>query len=145
MRQILVVDDEAAIREVLMEFLTDHGYEPHGAESGPQALSLVKSIRPQIVLLDIAMPGMSGIEVLARLRKEAPSAAVIMISGHADHDLALKALDLGAYDFIQKPLDFRYLERTLLAKIVTLDSAEPEDSEETRDDAASSRTGRRSR
>ena len=46
MRQILVVDDEAAIREVLMEFLTDHGYEPHGAESGPQALSLVKSIRP---------------------------------------------------------------------------------------------------
>src|SRR5216117_2617549 len=145
MTQILVVDDEVAIREVLIEFLSDHGYAVQGAEDGREALQMAGIVRPQVILLDIAMPGMNCIETLKRLRKEAPQAAVIMISGHADHDQALQALDLGAYDFIQKPLDFRYLERTLLAKIVTLDAAEPEDSEETRDDAASSRTGRRSR
>ena len=121
MNQILVADDEAAIREVLIEFLSDHGYAATGAENGREALQRVKTIRPQIILLDIAMPGMNGIETLKRLRQEFPSAAVIMISGHADNDMALQALDLGAYDFIQKPLDFRYLERTLLAKIVTLE------------------------
>lgn len=121
MNQILVVDDEVAIREVLIEFLSEHGYAATGAANGREALQLVRTIRPQIILLDIAMPGMNGIETLKKLRQEFPSAAVIMISGHADNDMALQALDLGAYDFIQKPLDFRYLERTLLAKIVTLE------------------------
>ncbi len=121
MTQILVVDDEIAIREVLIEFLSEHGYAAAGAENGREALQMIKSIRPQVVLLDIAMPGMNGIETLKQLRQQIPTAAVIMISGHADHDMALQALDLGAYDFIQKPLDFRYLERTLLAKIVTLE------------------------
>ncbi len=124
MRKVLVVDDEAPIREVLIEFLTDHGYEAHGAANGKQALSLIESLRPQVVLLDVSMPGISGLEVLESLRGRAPAPAVIMISGHADQDIALKALELGAYDFIQKPLDFRYLERTLLAKIVTLEPAE---------------------
>jgi DNA-binding NtrC family response regulator len=68
---------------------------------------------------------MNGIETLKRLRQTVPGAAVIMICGHADQEMALQALDLGAYDFIQKPLDFQYLERTLLAKIVTLDQAAP--------------------
>jgi DNA-binding response OmpR family regulator len=121
MTQILVVDDEPAIREVLIEFLSEHGYEAEGAEDGHEALKLAKSLKPQVILLDIAMPGMNGIETLKRLRQASSAAAIIMISGHADQDQALQALDLGAYDFIQKPLDFRYLERTLLAKIVTLE------------------------
>jgi len=121
MTQILVVDDEVAIREVLIEFLSEHGYAAEGAEDGREALEMVKTLKPQVILLDIAMPGMNGIETLKRLRQEGVKAEVIMISGHADHDQALMALDLGAYDFIQKPLDFRYLERTLLAKIVTLE------------------------
>jgi two-component system nitrogen regulation response regulator NtrX len=124
MRRILVVDDEAPIREVLIDFLTDHGFEAHGAMNGKQALSLVASLRPQVILLDVSMPGLSGIEVLEKLRGRTPAPAVIMISGHADQDIALKALELGAFDFIQKPLDLRYLERTLLAKIVTLEPAE---------------------
>ncbi|OLC54832.1 MAG: hypothetical protein AUH92_03350 [Acidobacteria bacterium 13_1_40CM_4_69_4] len=132
MIQVLVVDDEMAIREVLIEFLSEHGYEAMGAENGREALRVVKTNRPQVVLLDIAMPGMNGIETLKKLRQEIPSAAVIMISGHADHDMALQALDLGAYDFIQKPLDFRYLERTLLAKILTL---EPEGGDSAREGA----------
>jgi len=121
MTHILVVDDEAAIREVLIEFLSGHGYAVQGAADGSEGLKMARTLKPQVVLLDIAMPGINGIETLKRLRLETPQAAVIMISGHADHDQALQALDLGAYDFIQKPLDFRYLERTLLAKIVTLE------------------------
>ena len=132
MTQILVVDDELAIREVLIEFLSEHGYEAEGAEDGQEALEMAKRLKPQVILLDIAMPGMNGIETLKRLRQALIGAAVIMISGHADQDQALMALDLGAFDFIQKPLDFRYLERTLLAKIVTL---EPHDERRTSKEA----------
>jgi DNA-binding NtrC family response regulator len=123
MSQILVVDDETAVREMLIEFLADHGYSAHGAENGEAALSMVSRLKPEVILLDIAMPGLNGIETLKRLRQKAPRSAVIMISGHADQEMALEALDHGAYDFIQKPLDFKYLERTLLAKIVTLEPA----------------------
>ncbi len=145
MIQILVVDDEIAIREVLVEFLSDHGYSAEGAENGRVALQMAKALGPQVVLLDIAMPGMNGIETLKCLRKEAPQAAVIMISGHADHDQALQALDLGAYDFIQKPLDFRYLERTLLAKIVTLEPDRDDQSAKEADGERGPRTGQRAR
>ncbi len=132
MTQILVVDDETAVREVLIEFLEDHGFTAEGAANGPTALSLLPQLRPQVVLLDIAMPGMNGLETLKRIRKQSHAPAVIMISGHADHDMALQALDLGAYDFIQKPLDFQYLERTLIAKIVTLDPAGTHEKEDSR-------------
>ena len=125
MSQILVVDDEPAVREVLIQFLEEHGYTADGAEDGPAALALCGKEPPLVILLDIAMPGMNGLETLKRLRQIVPQSAVIMISGHADQEMALQALDLGAYDFIQKPLDFQYLERTLLAKIVTLDHAAP--------------------
>ncbi len=128
MTQILVVDDEAAIREVLIEFLADHGFTAQGAEDGPTALALAKQLRPQVVLLDVAMPGMNGLETLQKLQEQSTGVAVIMISGHADHQMALRALDLGAYDFIQKPLDFRYLERTLITKIVTLDPDQGQES-----------------
>src|SRR5437867_1889370 len=145
MTQILVVDDEVAIREVLIEFLSDHGYAVQGAEDGREALQMAGIVRPQVVLLDIAMPGMNGIETLKRLRQEAPQAAVIMISGHADHDQAMQALDLGAYDFIQKPLDFRYLERTLLAKIVTLEPDREDHTAKETDGERGPRTGQRAR
>lgn len=131
MTQILVVDDESTIRDILTEFLTSHGYSTEGAEDGTQALAKARRLRPQVIFLDIMMPGMGGIETLKRLRRESPDSAVIMISGHADTDLALQALDLGAYDFIQKPLDLKYLERTLLARIVTLEpSGSPEPGQE---------------
>jgi len=145
MTQILVVDDEIAIREVLIEFLSEHGYEAEGAEDGQEALELAQSLKPQVILLDIAMPGMNGIETLKRLRQASIAAAVIMISGHADQDQALTALDLGAYDFIQKPLDFRYLERTLLAKIVTLDPHGESRTSKEADGASRRNTGERNR
>ena len=141
---VLVVDDEPTIRDVLIEFLAAHGYDARGAADGREGLALAKSLRPQMILLDIAMPGMDGIETLRHLRREVPEAAVVMISGHADQTQALQSLELGAFDFIQKPLDFRYLERTLLAKIVTLEpgKAEPAQREE---HGGSRRAGKRSR
>ncbi len=123
MTQVLVVDDESTIRDMLIEFLTNHGFTAEGAEDGPKALALARRIKPQVILLDVAMPGMNGLETLKKLQEQSSGAAVIMISGHADHEMALQALDLGAYDFIQKPLDFKYLERTLITRIVTLDPA----------------------
>lgn len=121
MTQVLVVDDEAPIREMLVEFLENHGFTAEGAVDGRQALARAPALKPSVILLDIAMPGMNGIEALKELRRLLPGSAVIMISGHADSQTALQALDLGAYDFIQKPLDFDYLERTLITKIATLD------------------------
>jgi len=145
MTQVLVVDDEISIREMLIEFLEDHGLSAEGAADGREAVTLAQVLKPRAILLDIAMPGMNGIETLQELRRQAPGSAVIMISGHADLKTALQALDLGAYDFIQKPLDFDYLERTLITKIATLDPAGPHEApKEHRDDATRLR-GRRSR
>ena len=98
-----------------------------------------------MILLDVAMPGMNGIETLKKLREQAPGSAVIMISGHADHEMALQALELGAYDFIQKPLDFKYLERTLITKIVTLDPAGTHESRKEARDGSTGHARRRSR
>lgn len=117
MAQILVVDDETAIREMLMTFLTARGFSVEGAQDGPEALALAQRFKPKVIFLDIAMPGMDGIETLKRLRKQSPESHVIMISGHADQEMAQKALDLGAFDFIQKPFDLTYLQNVVLLKM----------------------------
>ena len=122
MTQILIVDDEPCVRDVLIRFLETHGFRAAAAEDGIKAVELLPSVKPQVVLLDVAMPGLDGIQTLQKIREAMPHCAVIMMSGHADHETALKALDLGAYDFIQKPFDFKYLEQTLITKITTLDT-----------------------
>jgi len=115
--QILVVDDETSVRELLLTFLKDRGFSVAGAKDGHEALELAQKLKPQMIFLDIAMPGLNGIETLRRLRKETPESNVIMISGHADHDMALAALDLGAFDFIKKPFDLAYLQNVVLLKM----------------------------
>ena len=125
MKNVLVVDDDAAVRQVLVDFVEANGYRAKGVEDGRKALRVVKTLKPQIILLDILIPGMSGIETLRRLRHEAPETAVIMISAQTDHDVAVQALDLGAYDYIVKPLDYEYLKWVLLTKMAL--SPEPRD------------------
>ena len=110
-RQILVVDDEERIRQSLNGVLKDEGYEVGEAKDGIQALKQIESDPPDAVLLDIWMPGMDGIETLERIKAQIPNLPVIMISGHANIELAVKATKLGAYDFIEKPLS---LEKVLL-------------------------------
>ncbi len=119
MARVLIVDDEPSVREILSTFIGQHGYETAVAEDGQKALEMIPEFRPHIVLLDVAMPGINGLKTLERIAEIAPECCVIMMSGHANHQSALKALDHGAIDFIQKPFDFSYLERMLLTTTAT--------------------------
>jgi two-component system nitrogen regulation response regulator NtrX len=110
-KQIFVIDDEDRIRQSLNGILKDEGYEVLEAKDGVQALRQIESDSPDLVLLDIWMPGMDGMEVLERIKGQTPNLPVIMISGHGNIELAVKAVKLGAFDFIEKPLS---LEKVLL-------------------------------
>ncbi len=106
MKQILVVDDEVGIREALAGILTDEEFNPLTAEHGEAALSLLEHEPVDLVLLDIWMPGIDGMEVLERIKELYPRLPVIMISGHGTIETAVQATRLGAYDFIEKPLSY---------------------------------------
>jgi two-component system nitrogen regulation response regulator NtrX len=102
---VLVVDDEADIRSSLRMILEYEGMETVEAASGEEALGSLAAARPDVVLLDIKMPRMDGLEVLAELREREPDLPVIMISGHATIPTAVEATRLGAFDFMEKPLE----------------------------------------
>ncbi len=108
---ILVVDDERAVQASLLAILKDEGFDAHGVSTGEECLSLLARQEFSIVLLDVWLPGMDGLTVLESIRKIAPFVSVIMISGHASIESAVRATKLGAFDFVEKPLS---LEKTLL-------------------------------
>lgn len=108
---VLVIDDEEGIRDSLRGILEDEGYEVITSESAEEGLRIFDEQSPDLVLLDIWLPGMDGIEALKRMRDRRPSVPVIMISGHGTIELAVKAAKLGAYDFLEKPLS---LERVII-------------------------------
>lgn len=114
---ILIVDDEPPIREILRVFLGDLGYETEAVEDGESAIELLEDHRPDMVLLDVRMPGMNGLEVLRAAMEMYPDLPVIMISGYADEDLAREALSQGAYDFFLKPFDLGIVEMRLSTKL----------------------------
>jgi len=94
---ILVVDDEEGIRKLMDITLTDMGYSVQTAEDGEHGLAVFRSIHPAIVLLDIRMPGMDGIELLRTIKTEEPDTEVVMITGHGDLDLAIKSIKYQAH------------------------------------------------
>jgi two-component system nitrogen regulation response regulator NtrX len=108
---IFIVDDEEGIRESLTGIFEDEGYEVLTAKSGEDALELMKEQGPGIVLLDVWLPGMDGLETLSGIKKIHPDVPVIMISGHGNIEMAISATRLGAYDFLEKPLS---LEKVLI-------------------------------
>lgn len=113
MPHILIVDDELSILKSVKEVLKDEGYEVTTTETGTDALKAMKDAAPDLVLLDVWMPGMDGIEALSRMRESHPDTVVIVMSGHASIDTAVKAVRLGAYDFIEKPLSLDKLSLTV--------------------------------
>ena len=115
---VLIVDDEAGMRGVLQEFVEGEGYTSQAVSDGQQAIELVKAQRPQVVLLDILMPGLGGIEALTVIRGIAPETRVIMVSAISDVETARRALAYGAFDYVTKPVDFRYLCDVLAAAFV---------------------------
>jgi two-component system, NtrC family, nitrogen regulation response regulator NtrX len=101
---VLVVDDEDAIVSSLSSILQDEGYEVSVAKSGVEALKIYTTDPPDLMLLDIWMPEMDGLETLRRIKELVPTAQVMMMSGHGSIETAVKAIKLGAYDYIEKPL-----------------------------------------
>src|SRR6266699_495366 len=104
-RRVLVVDDEKGIREALKQLLEYEEIEVQTCASGGEALRVYPDFRPHLVFLDVKMQGMDGIETLAKLRQLDPHAQIVMISGHGTIQTAVEATQLGAYDFLEKPLD----------------------------------------
>ncbi|MBW1643289.1 MAG: response regulator [Deltaproteobacteria bacterium] len=104
MRKILVIDDEKPTLKMFRLFLNAYGYEVFIAEDGQTGLEIYKKESPEIVFTDIKMPGMDGIEVLRKIKEINPLTEVIVVTGHGDMDLAIQALNLGATDFINKPI-----------------------------------------
>ncbi|MBF8247482.1 MAG: sigma-54-dependent Fis family transcriptional regulator, partial [Bacteroidetes bacterium] len=105
MKTILVVDDEQSVRNSLKMILEYERFEVEFAENGETALKKLITVSVDVVLLDVKMAGMDGIEVLQRIREKKAHLPVIMISGHGTIETAVEATKLGAYDFLPKPLD----------------------------------------
>ncbi len=106
---ILVVDDEKAICEILQEFLSLFGHTVSSANSGKEALARMEEALPEVVFLDIRMPGMSGLEVLKEIKARSPTTKVIMISAFGDEETDEKARRCGADGYMQKPVDLPQL------------------------------------
>src|SRR5215207_4057800 len=108
---VLIVDDERGIRETLRAVLEDEGFECEAVGSGEECLEVFGRRTFGCVLLDVWLPGLDGLETLARMREEGADAAVVMISGHGTIETAVRATKLGAFDFVEKPLS---IEKTVL-------------------------------
>ena len=103
LRRILVVDDEEDVRETLSNVLKSLSYEPYTAASGPEALEIIKNTSIDVVLSDLYMPEMDGIELLKRIRTIDPKMVFLMITAHPTIETAVEAIKKGAYDYLTKP------------------------------------------
>ncbi len=112
MNRILIIDDEPAIQDVLGDILKDEGYEVLHALDGLEGLRLLKTEPVDVVFLDVWLPGKGGIDILAEIKSEWTDVEVVIISGHATVETAVRAIKLGAYDYLEKPLD--------LGRVVTI-------------------------
>jgi DNA-binding response OmpR family regulator len=116
--RILVVDDEQSVVEVLSEYFSGQGYTVVTASSGEEALRTLPEYRPSVVLLDVRMPGLDGVEVLRRIRGMDKDVAVIMVTANEDVELARETLKLGAFDYVAKPFDFSYLDQAVTLGLI---------------------------
>ncbi|MHB9027737.1 MAG: response regulator [Candidatus Latescibacterota bacterium] len=117
--KILVVDDEPRIRDVMLKLLVTEGFETATADSGDAALETIPEFQPHLVFLDIRMPDMDGIQCLRRIKESGSDAEVIMISGFATMDMARRCLEIGAFDYIGKPLTFDHIRDVIRQITIT--------------------------
>ena len=118
MGKVLVVDDEIHVLDSLKEFLAALGHEVYTAADGLEAVKKAKDERPDVVLLDIIMPGMGGIGVLEEIKKIEPSIVVVMLTALTDEEIAKTAMNLGAFDYVTKPIDLHHLEEVVMVAMV---------------------------
>jgi len=117
---VLIVDDEESILRSVSDVLSDEGFETVTATSGNEALRSIEKSQPDLILLDIAMPGRDGLDTLAEVRRGWPHLPVVMMSGHGNVETAVRATKLGAWDFLEKPLSY---DKILLCVRHCLESA----------------------
>lgn len=103
--KLLLVDDEAEFLQTLAKRLHRRGLHPDLAHAGEEALDRLRENPADVVVLDVKMPGMGGIETLRTLKREHPLTEVILLTGHADLDAAVQGMELGAFDYLMKPMD----------------------------------------
>jgi DNA-binding response OmpR family regulator len=109
MKRILIVEDDAALMLGLTSVIGDEGYEPHAARTGPEGLRLAKELRPDLIVLDIMLPGMSGFEICKRVRDERIPSKVLMLTAKDEEDDKIFGFELGADDYLTKPFSLREL------------------------------------
>jgi len=103
--QVLLVDDEAEFLETLIKRMRKRNVDIAGVRSGEEALSALDRKPADVVVLDVRMPGMDGIETLKQIKQRYPLTAVIMLTGHANMEVAVQGMELGAFDYLMKPMD----------------------------------------
>jgi DNA-binding response OmpR family regulator len=113
--RVLIVDDEAELVSALQERLNLRGFQASGVTTGAEALSLLAETPFDVVLLDLKMPGVGGLEVIRRIKAEQPGLQVILLTGWGSEEDAEKGKALGAYDYLMKPVGISDLVRVLLA------------------------------
>ena len=116
--KVLVVDDEPGIRELLVDILSPHGYSVFAAADGASALAIAKREKPEVAFIDIRMPGMGGVELLAHLKSFLKDIRVIIITGHSGDEAVAETLRLGAFACLMKPFSVRdVLEMTEIVRM----------------------------
>lgn len=103
--RVLLVDDELEFLETLIKRMKKRGVDVEGVGSGEEALTVLEENPADVVVLDVKMPGMNGIDVLGEIKKTHPSVEVIMLTGHANIEVAVRGMELGAFDYLMKPID----------------------------------------
>lgn len=116
--RVLVVDDDPNVSTTLRDLLVELGYVVKNAVRGTEALQLVPVFEPDVVLLDLQMPGMSGVDVLDHLHRDDPALPVIIVTGNEDEEVARRTLRGGAFDYVSKPFTIEVLARVVAAALV---------------------------
>lgn len=116
-KKILVVDDEPEVRQLMEHFLTDRGYDVHIAENGRLGLLALETFKPDVVLLDMHMPELDGLETLKRIAARWPALPVIMVTVNDDVATTSRLLELGAADYVPKPFNLDYLEQSITIQL----------------------------
>lgn len=117
-KKILIVDDDTYLRELIADFLTMKGFIVLQAADGRKGLEAIKKEQPDLVLLDLVMPHMNGLELLAQLGDAATRPIIIMMSGNHEEEAAREAIRLGAYDYLTKPVSLEDLENNFIDRIL---------------------------
>ena len=113
--RVLIVDDEGELVSALEERLNLRGFQAKGVTTGAEALAYIENTPCDVVLLDVKMPGIGGLEVIRKIKEERPGLDVVLLTGHGSAQDVVKGMELGAFDYLMKPVDIDVLVRTLLS------------------------------